>query len=105
MGSAAESGKGWKGLGLLPPPYLPLLWVGPWGPRDHLGQTVLPYHEHVESWGNVQLVVRRGGEVGLGHEVGRGMRKNQSMLTFIARDQRPAFGLEVGRDDVAEAMG
>lgn len=105
MGSAAESGKGWKGLGLLPPPYLPLLWVGPWGPRDHLGQTVLPYHEHVESWGNVQLVVHRGGEVGLGHEVGSGMRKNQSMLTFIARDQRPAFGLEVGRDDVAEAMG
>lgn len=105
MGSAAKSGKGWKGLGLLPPPYLPLLWVGPWGPRDHLGQTVLPYHEHVESWGNVQLVVRRGGEVGLGHEVGSGMRKNQSMLTFIARDQRPAFGLEVGRDDVAEAMG
>lgn len=26
-------------------------------------------------------------------------------LTFIARDQRPAFGLEVGRDDVAEAVG
>ena len=66
---------------------------------------MLPYHEHVESWGNVQLVVHRGGEVGLGHEGGRGMRKNQSMLTFIARDQHPAFGLEVGGDDVAEAMG
>lgn len=26
-------------------------------------------------------------------------------LTFIARDQRPAFGLEVGRDDVTEAVG
>lgn len=25
--------------------------------------------------------------------------------TFIARDQRPAFGLEVGRDDVTEAVG
>lgn len=27
------------------------------------------------------------------------------MLTFIARDQRPAFGLEVGRDDITEAVG
>ena len=26
-------------------------------------------------------------------------------LTFVARDQRPAFGLEVGRDDVTEAVG
>lgn len=33
------------------------------------------------------------------------MRKNQSVLTFIARDQHPAFALEVGRDDVTEAVG
>lgn len=32
-------------------------------------------------------------------------REGQSALTFIARDQRPAFGLEVGRDDVTEAVG
>lgn len=27
------------------------------------------------------------------------------VLTFIARDQCPAFGLEVGRNDVTEAVG
>lgn len=34
-----------------------------------------------------------------------GAREDQPALTFIARDQRPAFGLEVGRDDVTEAVG
>ena len=36
---------------------------------------------------------------------GLGAREDQLALTFIARDQRPAFGLEVGRDDVTEAVG
>lgn len=36
---------------------------------------------------------------------GLGAREDQPALTFIARDQRPAFGLEVGRDDVTEAVG
>ena len=34
-----------------------------------------------------------------------GAREDQPALTFIARDQRPAFGLEVGWDDVTEAVG
>lgn len=34
-----------------------------------------------------------------------GAREDQLALTFIARDQRPAFGLEVGWDDVTEAVG
>lgn len=32
-------------------------------------------------------------------------REDQSELTFIARNQRPALGLEVGWDDVTEAVG
>lgn len=36
--------------------------------------------------------------------MGRGIRENHPPLTFIARDQRPAFSLEVGWDDVAEAV-
>lgn len=36
---------------------------------------------------------------------GLGAREDQPALTFIARDQCPAFGLEVGRDDVTEAVG
>lgn len=40
----------------------------------------------------------------MGHHVSRGSRQ-WTALTFIARDQRPAFGLQVGRDDVTEAMG
>lgn len=36
---------------------------------------------------------------------GRGRGQGSAVLTFIARDQRPAFSLEVGRDDVTEAMG
>lgn len=34
----------------------------------------------------------------------RRIRDKCLTLTFIARDQRPAFGLEVGWDDVTEAM-
>lgn len=33
------------------------------------------------------------------------LRENQSTLTFVAGDQYFAFGLEVGRDEVAESMG
>lgn len=46
------------------------------------------------------------GEDGGGGGVGWGWAKGESaVLTFIAGDQRPAFGLEVGRDDVTETMG
>lgn len=38
------------------------------------------------------------GGVGLGGE-------ESAVLTFIARDQRPAFGLEIGWDDVTKAVG
>jgi hypothetical protein len=33
------------------------------------------------------------------------LRENQSTLTFVAGNQHLAFGLEVGRDEVAESMG
>jgi hypothetical protein len=41
----------------------------------------------------------------LSYEAGSGRRENQSTLTFIARDQHPPFGLEIGWNDIAEAMG
>lgn len=36
---------------------------------------------------------------------GTTLRENQPTLTFITGDQHLAFGLEVGRDEVAESMG
>lgn len=36
---------------------------------------------------------------------GTTLRENQSALTFVTGDQHLAFGLEVGRDEVAESMG
>lgn len=46
-----------------------------------------------QGWGCLELPSKEG------------TGEDRATLTFIAGDQHPAFGLEVGRDEVAESVG
>lgn len=98
MGSVAEMDEAGQSLEPLAASHPPHYLGRASSTKRPSADTCCPPVKGLDSWGTWRWA---GGYGTTWREDGGELKA----LTFIARDQRPAFGLEVGRDDVTEAVG